>query len=696
MERITRFRATILLLLLAALILFLAGRLYYLQIIETGGQVDNTTTFTTVTRVKAARGSISDRDGNVLVGNRASYDLTINHYVLTNSDDPNGALYSLVKLCQELGIEYTEHFPVTRTAPFRYTLDETSSTWKGYFQTFLESRGSLDSDVTAPLLIRELRKSYGIPEEWTDEEARAVLGLRYELSLRALSTGLSNFVFLTDVSTEHLAAISELNIPGMNVEASTVREYHTDYAAHVLGYVGAMSPAQWEEYKLVDRVEGVDDYLMDAEVGQTGFELAFEEYLHGIDGWRYDTVTSDGTVIESWYDPAPIAGSNVEITLDMDLQQAGEEALEELFTQLNNQDEGKDGQDAKGGALVAMDVKSGQVLVCASYPTYDLKTFFENYEQYRDDERNPLLNRALGALYPPGSTMKPAMVVAGFASGIINSETVIVDKGEMELDGGLILRCLQYTNYGNTHNNVTPAFALTVSCNYFFYELANRMPIELSDPVVQALGLGERTGVELYEERGYRANPETKDLLYNTGYDVFTIGDRLTAAIGQSDHLVTPIQLCNYVSTIANQGVRYQATFLKRVVTADYSQLIMNQESRVENILSISDEAYATLVEGMKGVAHTYDGTAWLTFMNYPVTICAKTGTAETGYIDGSSDNGAFICFAPADDPQIAIAVYGENAGHGSTMAQVAKALLDVYFAVDEENKTETFENLLG
>ena len=696
MERITRFRATILLLLLTALILFLAGRLYYLQIIETGGQVDNTTTFTTVTRVKAARGSLSDADGNVLVGNRASYDLTINHYILTNSEDPNGALYSLVKLCRELGIEYTEHFPVTRTAPFQYTLDDYSSAWKGYFQTFLESRGSLDSDVTAPLLVRELRSSYGIPEDWSDEDARAVLGLRYELSLRALSTGLSNFVFLTDVSTEHLAAISELNIPGMNVEASTVREYHTDYAAHVLGYVGAMNPEQWEYYKTVDKVEGIDDYLMDAEVGQTGFELAFEEYLHGIDGWRYDTHTADGTLIESRYDPAPIAGSNVEVTLDIDLQKAGEEALEELFAALNAQEEGEDGQDAEGGALVVMEVKTGKVLACASYPTYDLKKFFENYEQYRDDERLPLLNRALGALYPPGSTFKPAMVVAGIDSGVINSETLIEDKGVMELDGGLNLACLQYTNYGTYHENVTPSFALTVSCNYFFYELASRMPIELSDPVVQALGLGEKTGVELYEERGYRANPETKDLLYNTGYDVFTTADRLTAAIGQSDHLVTPIQLCNYVATIANQGVRYRATFLNRVVSADYSQLILRQEPRVENILAISDEAYQTVVEGMKGVAHTYDGTAWRTFLDYPITICAKTGTAETGYIDGSSDNGAFICFAPANDPQIAIAVYGEHAGHGSTMAQVAKAILDVYFAVDEENNTETFENLLG
>ena len=695
MERITRFRATILLLLLAALIIFLAGRLYYLQIIETGGQVDNTTTFTTVTRVKAARGSISDRDGNVLVGNRASYDLVINHYVLTNSEDPNGALYNLVKLCETLGIEYTEHFPVTREEPFQYTLDEANSTWKGYFQLFLESRGNLDSDITAPLLIQELRKSYLIPEEWTDEEARAVLGLRYELSLRAQDTGLSNFVFLQDVDTDSLAAISELNIPGMNVEASTVREIHTEYAAHVLGYVGAMSASQWEYYQTVDNVEGVDDYLMDAEVGQSGFEQAFEEYLHGIDGWRYDTVTSDGTVIESWYDPAPIAGANVEVSLDMDLQEAGETALSELFAELNNQEEGEDGQDAQGGALVVMEVGTGQVLACASYPTYDLNSFFDNYEQYRDDEKNPLLNRALGALYPPGSTFKPAMVVAAMGAGLINSETTIEDKGELEMDDGLILRCLQFTKYGETHGKITASYALTVSCNYFFYELGYITPIATSDAVVQSLGLGERTGVELYEEKGYRANQDTKDMLYNTGYNVFTLADRLTGAIGQSDHRFTPIQLCAYVSTLATKGVRYEATFLKRVVTSNYSQLILEQQPEVASILEISDETYQTYVEGMKGVAHTYDGTAGQIFVGYPITICAKTGTAETGFTD-SSDNGAFICFAPADDPQIAIAVYGENAGHGSTMAEVAKAVLDVYFAVDEDNSTLTLENQLS
>ena len=696
MERITRFRATVMLLIVVALMLFLAGRLYYLQIIETGGVVDNTTTFTTVTRVKAARGSITDRDGNVLVGNRASYDLVINHYVLTNSDNPNQSLYELIQLCDRLGIEYTEHFPVTTTEPFQYTLDEYSSTWQKFFQLFLENRGDLDSDITAPLLIQELRDSYNIPAEWTDEEARAVLGLRYELTLRTLNTGLSNFVFLSDVDNESLSAIVELSIPGMMVEASTVREYYTDAGAHVLGYVGAMSASQWEYYQTVDNVEGVDDYLMDAEVGQSGFELAFEEYLHGIDGWRYDTVTSDGTIISSTYDPAPIAGSNVEVTLDIDLQEVAEDALAQRMEELRA--EGGDGADAGGAAVVVMDVHSGEVLVCGSYPTYDLTTLFENYSDLLADENNPLLNRALGAIYPPGSTIKPAMVVAAIESGVINSETKIVDEGEWELSDVFSLYCLYYTNYGMTHGGtegITASHALRVSCNYFFYQMGYMMDISTSDAYVKALGLGEYTGVELPESKGYRANNETKEALYAEGYRTFSMAERLQAAIGQSDHQFTPIQLCVYASTLANQGVRYQATFLSRVVSSDYRTLIKEQQSNVLNILDISDETYNAYVAGMKDVASHIDGTAYTTFRNYPIAICAKTGTAETGYSSGS-DNGAFICFAPADDPQIAIAVYGERAGHGSSMAAVAKAILDEYFGINAGAGTTTNENQLS
>ena len=267
MERITRFRATILVTLICGILLFFAARLYYMQIIETGGVVDNTTVFITKTRVKAARGDILDCNGNLLVSNRASFDLVINHYVLTSSENPNQSLFELVQLCRQLGIEYTDHLPVTKTAPFTYTLEEYGSTWRSYFQEYLFRRGDgFDSDITAPLLIDKLRESYHIPADWSDEDARAVLGLRYELSLRTLpNVYLSNFVFKADANAETLAAVSELSVPGMMVEASTVREYNTKYAAHILGYVGAMSPDQWEYYK---NLEGAS-YAMDADTAPT-------------------------------------------------------------------------------------------------------------------------------------------------------------------------------------------------------------------------------------------------------------------------------------------------------------------------------------------------------------------------------------------------------------------------------------------
>ncbi len=692
MERITRFRATILLLLLAALILFLAGRLYYLQIVETGGQVDNTTTFTTVTRVKAARGSISDRDGTVLVGNRASYDLVINHYVLTNSEDPNTDLYNLVKLCEVLGIEYTEHFPITKTAPFRYTLDEANSTWRGYFQLFLESRGNLDSDITAPLLIQKLREKYDLPTEWTDDEARKVIGILYEMTLGKCVGSLPTFVFIEDADDAELSAIVELNIPGMKVEASTVREYNTKYAAHILGYVGAMNAEQWEYY------QNIPGYDMDAQVGQDGLEAAYEEYLHGVDGWREDTVTTDGTLVSSVYWQEPKAGSNVEVSIDLGIQMAGEDQMADVIEDLKKPDKDgnpKDGHDVEGGAFVAMDVKTGQILACGSYPTYDLNTFFDDYDTLSKDDLKPLYNRALLATYPPGSTYKMNMIVAGMESNAIDADTTIVDRGRFDKIPNFPVYCLEWTNYGQTHGAVDAAKALQYSCNYYFYELSLKVSLNDIDATAKGLGLGERTGVELPEYIGHRANAETKAMLHVGDDKQWYTGDQILTSIGQSENRFTPIQLCSYTTALANQGNRYKATFMNRVVSSDYRQLLEENKPELLSHLEISDETYAAYCDGMHRVTSALYGTAYSTFKDYPVNVAAKTGTAETG-IDGTSANGAFVCFAPLEDPQIAIAIYVEKAGHGSTLASIAKRMLDVYFDVDEVGEVPSYENQIS
>ena len=689
MERVTKRRSRVLLAIFLALVIFFGYQLYDKQVIETGGVVDNTTTYTTKTRVKAARGDILDCNGNVLVGNRASYDLVINHYVLQNSENPNESLYRLVKLCQELGIEYADHLPVTREKPFTYTLDEQNSTWRGYFQKYLPTRGDLDSDISAPLLIEKLRESYLIPEEWSDEDARLVLGLRYELSLRNF-VNLSNFVLISDARDEDLSYILELNIPGLNVESSTVREYYTTYAAHILGYVGAMTPEQWEQWK------DTGIYSMDAEIGQSGFEQAFEEYLRGTDGWRYDEVTPDGTVVRSWYDPEPKAGNHVEVTIDINLQAISEEQLARRIQELKNQEDlAADGRDVQGGAVVVMEVKTGAVLACASYPTYDLATFRENFAELSADETKPMYNRALSAAYPPGSTYKMSMVVAAINSGYINMLDTIEDKGVYDKYAGFAPKCLRYANSGTTHGHITAAQALCVSCNYFFYVLGDELGLSVIDDTAKALGLGEYTGIELSENKGWRSNKESKAHFQQGGDAQWYQADQIMTAMGQSENRFTPIQLCVYTATLANKGTRMRATFLNRVVSTDYRSLVLENEPEIMSILPISNDAYMAYTEGMHMVTSDPNGTAYWIFYDYPIEVAGKTGTAQTGIRD-TSDNGAFVCYAPLDEPEIAIAVYGERAGSGKGMSSVARSIMDTYFSVGEVSEVITNENKIS
>lgn len=686
MERMTRFRVHIMLGLIALVLGFFLFQMFQSQVVETGGKPsDNMTTFVSMTRVKAARGDILDRNGNILVGNRASYDLVINYLVLLYAEGTNDYVYQMTNLCKELGVAYNDHFPVSKDAPFAYTLADYNADYQQYFQQFL-AKLSVDSDITAPLLMQTLRRYYSIPDEWSDAEARAVIGVRYELSLRGLIQSLPNYVFINDASDEARSAILELNVPGMNVESSVYRYYNTVYAAHILGSVGKMSPEQWETYQ-------DQGYAMDAEVGQSGLELAFEEYLHGTDGTRWDVVSVDGTVIESYYDPEPKAGNNVEITIDINLQGAAERAMEEHITKLRSQGEEVSGSDIEGTAAVAMDPRNGEVLVCASYPTYDLATLSEKWDEVLAIPYNALFNRALDAAYPPGSTYKIVTTIAAIENHVISSGSVIVDKGAFTryADEGLTIYCMRYNDGLGTHGPLDVMHAIEVSCNYFFYELGYQLPLGALDPVAKAMGLGESTGIELPEEIGHRANTETKHELYGETQDFYRV-DQVLAAIGQSDNRFTPMQLCVYVSTLANRGTRYKATFLRRVVSADYRQLVFENSAKILSQYEISDDAYLAYMQGMYRAANEVNGSTFDTMGYLPFTVCAKTGTAQTGTV--GSDNGACIAFAPMDAPEIAVSVYGEHAGYGSSLAAVATNMLESYFGnAGNSAEVTTFEN---
>ena len=716
MERISRFRAMLFLMLFAFVLVLFAGRLFVLQIIETDGDTDNTQVYGTVTTVRAARGDILDRNGNILVGNRASYNLVFNHYVIKSNSQRNEALYRLVQKCKELNIPFDDHFPVTRTRPFEYTLTSFNTSWQNHFQLFM-SDISLDSDVTAPLLVEKMRSRYKIPEGWSDEDARAVIGFLYEFDLRGI-TNLPTHTFLEDVSDAQLSAILELNTPGLVVEASTVREYHTKYAAHVLGYLGGMNDAQWQENK-------EKGYSMDALVGQTGFEQAFEEYLHGIDGTRYDEVNREGATTESYYTKDPIAGMHVETTLDIDIQQVAEDSLEKVMKRITdpeyNTEEGdKTGLDAEGAAVIVMECKTGNILACASYPTYNLATMYEDWADIMNDPLKPFFNRAFGAEYPPGSTYKMSTLISAMENystklqrNILLPGETIVDKGVFTEYEGFYPTCLAWTSGGYTHGEIDATLALCYSCNYFFYELGSRNnednPVETS----KALGLGVPTGIELTEKPGALNTEEQKIKVYGTGVNArFAAGDRVLGAIGQGENRFTPLQLCVYASTLANKGTRMKATFLSRVVSSDYRTLVEQNSPQIMSQLEMAGTTIQAYWDGMRKVVTTPGGTADRYFggcddmlddedgvwpLKGEVLVYAKTGTAE--HSSGGSDHGAFVCFAHRKDetqPDVAIAIYGEKIAHGSSLAPVAEQILLTYYEKDAASEVTGFENQIG
>ena len=682
MERIIKFRLGVFLALVALLMGFYGFRAYTVQVVNATNSDGTISTYTYYTPVSAARGQILDRNGNILVSNRASYNLIINSYVLYNSDNPNESLRQLTNLCMDRGLDYADHLPISLQKPYEYTLDSYSEAWQSYFRQYLTSR-SWDPDISAQQIVKLMKKSYNIPNNWTEEECRRVIGLRYELELVYVAN-LPTYTLLADVDSDSLAKLMELNVPGMSVETTTVREYNTPYAAHILGRTGPIYAEEYEQYK-------EQGYSMNAQIGKDGLEAAFEPYLHGEDGVRVTTVASDGLVLEEYYSEEPKAGANVETTLDIGLQAVAEKSLADCIENLNeNGVPGTgEGKDAKAGAAVVMEVKTGDILACASYPTFNLETFSEDYQALMEDERSPMWNRALLATYPPGSVYKMITSIAAIDSETISPYYSIEDKGVYTYYDSYQPVCHIWTSSNGTmtHGIVDLAHAISVSCNYYFYEAGRLTGMDAIDEVAKAMGLGQPTGIELPEEIGYRANGETKKILYADQPDQsgWYSADTLAASIGQSENRITPLQLCVYASTLANQGTRYRATFLQKVISADYQELLVEVDPEVLSTYEISDTAYDAIVYGMRLAAT--EGSAKTHLENYPVDVCAKTGTAQHG--SGGSDNASLVVFAPADDPQIAIAVYVEKGAQGGNLGTIAADIMDHYFS--QETLYETY-----
>lgn len=683
--------------LLILLVVYLIS-LYKLQIVEGKKYYEESkNSVVTTETVIAARGNILDRYGRLLVTNTSCYNLVINTGELFPSDksvDSNAVILQLVNMVHEYGNEYSDWLPITDSPPFEYK--DMSATDEARLNAYKEARG-LDANASAVEVLSDMRNRYEIDSNYSAEEARIIASVRYAVNVRYL-INTSDYIFVENADMDLITAIKENNVVGVAIKESFVREYQTEYAAHILGYINWMNEDQYEKYSELG-------YTGDTKVGQEGAERAFEDYLHGENGTVQYTSAEDGTVVSTEYTKDPVPGNNVYLTIDIQLQEAAERALkngiESISAELANTDKVVyiDGEwvdkktEVTGGAAVVVDVKTGEPLAIASYPTYDLTSLLDNYSQIASAENSPLYNRALQGEYAPGSTFKPCTSIAGLTEGVINTETRLPCGGIYTKyeEYGYAPRCWIYGS-GGAHGPDNIPEALRDSCNCFFYEVGRQLGIDRMEKYAHLLGLGVETGIELPEHTGNMSNSATH---YDWVGEDWTIGDTLQAAIGQSDSMFTPLQLAEYCAAVANNGQRHSASILKYVRSYDYSDKLYERDDEVISEVKSEQYNWDAIHYGMYMVANDWAGSGYHVFEGYTAsTVACKTGTAQKGQT--VSNDGIFICYAPYENPEIAIAVVVERGGAGANCGRIAREILEVYFGIKTASDiTETEGSLL-
>ena len=665
-------RVMILLGVFAAFLLLFGAVLYDAQILHgSENRARSISSNATSEVVPASRGIVTDRNGKVLVSNRLAYTLVFDRSGFTDDAALNDAILRLIRLCQETGTSWNDTLPIGQTGSFvRYTNDRPES-----FSSYLE-KNKLTATASGRQLIAEMRELYHIDESLSEKDARLVIGVRYELHSR------DSYTFAEDVSSEVLSLITDGRYEGVSIHTASARVYNTTLAAHILGTIGPIWQEEWSSNEKTGYVGYADKgYSMNDLVGKDGVEKAFEEYLRGTDGRRLITTDEDGKLTGELYTREPQPGGTVALTLDIDLQADVERALAETITGMIDED-----SNERGGAAAVVSVGSGEVLALASYPTYDLSTFNEDYDELVADERLPMFNRATQGIYAPGSTFKMCTAVAALESGIITPSSIIQDRGIYTYYRDPQPMCWVYRQGGSTHGRINVTQAITESCNYFFYEVGRLTGIRTLDSYASQFGLGQSTGIEIGDSSGVLASPEWAD----SHNQEWTDGQTITAAIGQSYNLFTPLQLANYIATLVGGGEHYQAHLLKNVKEYDNSRLLYVYDDEPLNTVEMSDSTTEAVTKGMHEL--TVSGGVAFAFRDCVVSAGAKTGSAQVGT---DIANGVFVAYAPYEDPEIAVAIVIEKGGSGAALATTAVEIINSWFSHTQDDSAAMGENTL-
>lgn len=644
---------------------------------RTGGD-----TYTRTFKVSAVRGEIFDRNGVPLVTNQNIYNLEINGSLFPKSNYTE-LVINLIELIEANDCTIRtkiDSLPIIQTDngySYSMILSTSENTKNGFFK-FLE-RNKLDANISEAELITFLINKYKL-DEYTGDNILQVIGVCYDLD-RADIAGGSYYTLSEDITAELIAIIKENshNYPGVGIALTYKRIYNVPGAAsHILGTVGPIQAAEFDEY-VVNK-----GYPMDAIIGRSGAERAFEEYLRGEEGIIERTYDQDGNIVDEKYKKEPIRGKNVYLTIDIKLQQIAERSIEVSIDRIHanatriNKD--RSGQDANAGAATIINPNNGEILALATYPSYDLTTYsqIEVYNELSIDPLKPFTNRAVMGTYPPGSIFKIVTSVTILEEGALTVDEQIQGQGiYMKYAPGVTPTCWIYPG---KHGPLNITKALEHSCNYFYFVASERFAIETLNKYSRHLGLGESTGIEIGETRGILSSKEYTESISKA----WVAGDLLNAVIGQGYNVFSPLQTVTMLGTFLNQGTRYSSHLLFKVKefgADEYEDFYVKQPEILDRV-EMSDTTFNAVKQGLRNVIES--GTAVRLFRNFPVQVGGKTGTAQ--HNTNESNHATFVAFAPYDEPEIAMSVVIENGAHGEWAGYVAEDVLGYYFGVTSYN----------
>lgn len=665
--------------------IILIVQLFNLQIVHGAEYREQSNTrLTRESTLEAARGAILDKTGKELVVSKMEFSLEL-YKSKVDTDTLNNSILNMVKVLEKYKCTYSNSFPI-KIDPFEFKIsDEALASWK--------KDNKLSEDISAEDAFYKFKDKYKIKNE-DIEEINKIINIRYLIAQKGYSS--TRAITISDnIPREAVSEFSESsdNFAGINIVVKPAREYTSGtLASHILGYAGKINSDEYEKRK--------NYYTSNDIIGKTGIEYVFEEYLKGKNGTKQIDMAVDGTTTAEYISQEAIAGSDVVLTIDANLQKVTEDALASNIEKISTGGFGK-AYDAKAGACVVMNVNSGEILAMASFPDYNPSDFVGGisnsaWNNYINNPAKPLVDKAIQNSYSPGSTYKMVTAIAGLESGVIDLNTRINDTGVYTKYKDYQPRCWVYTDYHTGHGYLNVSQAIEKSCNYFFYETSDRMGIDTLVKYAKYFGLGSKTGVELQgETAGVLSSKESKAKLHNG--ERWSAGDTLQSAIGQYDNEYSPVQMARYISILANGGNRISPTIIKTIRNSDGSEVSKDEierfvnkkldisEENVENI-EINNNNLNAILEGMKSVTSDSGGTAYVRFKDFDISVGGKTGSAEA---PNNKVHAWFVGFAPFENPEIAIVVMVENGGHGNYTAEVVRDIMAEYFGMNTQNVEE-------